>query len=367
MLNIRFAACLTVASLLLCASMPPAAALPLPKPREDVTKLDKPTIAYSTEGAYEIRLMDWDGGNDRLWMGDGKARFSGSADWSPDGKRAIVVVYDEDEWNYIPYLLDLRTGKVRNMLEWLPNANGFFTHPSWSPDGKWVAIIDTWYNQNALIRSNIYKVNVLTGKHVQLTNFPAREPGVDVVSWSPDGQKIAFDALEEPMLAFDVKNVNYEIYVMNSDGSNIVNLTDHPKGDLYPSWSPDGRKILFGTMRDDPFDLILYMMNSDGSGVERFMEDGSYIGPAVWSPDSKWIAYFGGSVDPNNPKPIGVYLAHVETRKKKLIKRDAGFPTWVMAGKSRFLSIDPSGKKHEQWGDVKEADAEAPQENASEE
>ena len=368
MLKIQFAACLTAVSLLLCASMPPAhAALPPPKPKEDVTKLDKPTIAYLTPEGYEIRLMDWDGGNDRLWMGDGKARFSGGAYWSPDGKRAVVVVYDEDEWNYIPYLLDLRTGDVQNLLEWLPKGEeGFFTHPSWSPDGKWVTIINTWYNQNGVPRTNLYKVNIYARKYVRLTDFPERLPGSGFMSWSPDGQKIAFDALEEPMLDLEA-NVKYDIYVMNSDGSNIVNLTDDPRADLYPSWSPDGRKIMFGTLRGDPGDLILYMMNSDGSGAERFMKEGGYINHVRWSPDSKWVVYFGGPgpADPNDPKPLGVYLAHVATRKKKLIKRDAAFPTWVLAGKSRFLSVDPSGKKHEQWGNIKEADA--PKENASEE
>ena len=57
---------------------------------------------------------------------------------------------------------------------------------------------------------------------------------------------------------------------------------------------------------------------------------------------------------------------HVSTRRAALIKPGVDSPTWVMAGKSRFLSVDPAGKKHGQWGDLKEADA--PQEkNADEE
>ncbi len=369
MLKIRFAAFMTAASLLLCASMLSAhAVLPLPKPKEDVTKLDKPTIAYLTPEGFEIRLMDWDGGNDRLWMGDGKARFSGSAYWSPDGKRAAVVVYDINDGTYTTYLLDLRTGGVQNLLEWLPEGGvgHHFTDPFWSPDGKWVGITEGWYVTGVVFGANIYKVNVYNEKHVQLTDFPFRNPAFGTPSWSSDGQKIVFGMLDKPRLRDDAKVIN-DIYVMNADGSNIVNLTNHPKADAYPSWSPDGQKIGFETLRDDPRDAVLYMMNSDGSGAERFIENGSYIGHLYWSPDSKWIVYFGGSIDPNDPKPLGVYLAHVAARKEKLIKPDGDSPTWVLAGKSRFLSIDLSGKKHEQWGDIKETEAEAPEENASEE
>ena len=48
-------------------------------------------------------------------------------------------------------------------------------------------------------------------------------------SWSPDGQRIVFDSSRDG---------NYEIYVMDSDGSNPHRLTDHPAADWFPSWSP---------------------------------------------------------------------------------------------------------------------------------
>ena len=56
-------------------------------------------------------------------------------------------------------------------------------------------------------------------------------------SWSPDGTKIVFHT---------TRDGNYEIYTMNSDGTNQTNISNNPSTDEYvPSWSPDGTKIVF--------------------------------------------------------------------------------------------------------------------------
>jgi dipeptidyl aminopeptidase/acylaminoacyl peptidase len=56
---------------------------------------------------------------------------------------------------------------------------------------------------------------------------------------------------------------NGEIYVMNSDGSGVTRLTNHPYPDYDPSWSPEGTKIAFNGYR--PFASGIYVMNPDGS------------------------------------------------------------------------------------------------------
>ncbi|MFZ3085436.1 MAG: hypothetical protein WA097_02185, partial [Candidatus Hydromicrobium sp.] len=66
--------------------------------------------------------------------------------------------------------------------------------------------------------------------------------------------KIAFDSM---------RDLNYEIYIMNADGSGQVNLTNNPAGDSTPSFSPDGSKIAFESARDGNFEI--YTMNVDGS------------------------------------------------------------------------------------------------------
>jgi murein DD-endopeptidase MepM/ murein hydrolase activator NlpD len=80
-----------------------------------------------------------------------------------------------------------------------------------------------------------------------------------------------------------------EIYVMNKDGSNQVNLTNNDTGDSYPCWSSDGSKIVFISDRDGNGEI--YVMESDGNNQKRLtntIEDEEY---PCWSPDGNWIAF----------------------------------------------------------------------------
>ena len=84
---------------------------------------------------------------------------------------------------------------------------------------------------------------------------------------------------------------NYEIYMMNPDGSEQVNLTLHPAIDLDAAWSPTGEQILFVSDRGGTRDL--YLMDADGSNVRRVFKRKIEVWRTrpTWSPDSKQFAY----------------------------------------------------------------------------
>src|SRR5204863_5095230 len=77
-------------------------------------------------------------------------------------------------------------------------------------------------------------------------------------SWSPDGAKLAFTS---------VRDGNWEIYVMNADGSGQTRLTNNAATDDVSAWSPGGAKIAFASNRDGNYEI--YVMNADGTGQTR--------------------------------------------------------------------------------------------------
>jgi Tol biopolymer transport system component len=84
---------------------------------------------------------------------------------------------------------------------------------------------------------------------------------------------------------------------MSADGSNVRRLTNSPGSDRDPAWSPDGRRIVFSSTRDDTGNLsefansALYVMNADGTAQTRITSYPGTDHQAAWSPDGSSIAF----------------------------------------------------------------------------
>jgi len=128
--------------------------------------------------------------------------------------------------------------------------------------------------------AEIYVMNADGSGQTRLTNDPR---GDTEPVWSPDGTKIASQVNLGP---------DAEIFVMNADGSGDVNITNSPATvDLRPSWSPDGTKIVFVSRPSVGGNNDIWVMNADGSGKDQLTTDpGSDLEP-VWSPDGTRIAF----------------------------------------------------------------------------
>ena len=94
------------------------------------------------------------------------------------------------------------------------------------------------------------------------------------------GEKIAFASNRDG---------NFDIYVMNADGTNPIRLTNNGGFDEDPSFSPDGSKIAFVSDRDSG-NAEIYVMNADGSNITRLTNSGVDFEPS-FSPDGSKIAF----------------------------------------------------------------------------
>ena len=88
-------------------------------------------------------------------------------------------------------------------------------------------------------------------------------------SCSPDGNHIVWRRVIEADSTSD-RQYNSEIFLMRRDGSNPINISNHPAFEGYPRWSHDGSKIVFVSNRSGLEQI--YTMNTDGAQVQRLVE-----------------------------------------------------------------------------------------------
>lgn len=168
-------------------------------------------------------------------------------------------------------------------------------------------------------RDGNWEIYVMDSNGQNVHNL-TRNPADDTQPvWSPDGSKITF---------ISNRDKNQEIYVMDADGQNLHNLTQNAADDNQPAWSPDGKQLAFISFRGGNAELFL--MDSTGAS-QRLTNNSSEDSNPVWSPDGKQLAF-----ESKRNGDIGIYVVDLDSRKERRLTKDRSdnrFPVWSPDGK----------------------------------
>ena len=201
--------------------------------------------------------------------------------WSPNNRRLAFVGND------VPYIINADGSSLKQLLKESSCSKTPTYDIRWLSDSKQIAF-KVSCNGSTADDSGVLAVYLSDTTKKQGTKL-IQDLDTDKISsglfLSPDGKRAAF-----------VKN--NDIYVMNTDGSKVANITNQPgeysSGGSYLTWSPDGTRLAFYVGQYPKQQL--YVINADGSNLTNLTNNPDneiYNGNVAWAPDSSQIAFYG--------------------------------------------------------------------------
>ena len=210
-------------------------------------------------------------------------------EWSPDGSR-IAFAASDGEGEIGLHLMNADGSNQISLVSASELAANALWGAAWSPDGAKIAFIALEDRE-----TDIYVVNVDGSNLQRLIESDAIAPEL---VWSTDGLRIAFT--RTTFASEEDYEGDSDIYVMNADGSDSLQLTDNPGQDRWPVFLPNGQEIAFQSTRDGADSI--YLINVDGSNLrlltqvkpeplpDDYLSAPTFQGRVAWSPDRTKIA-----------------------------------------------------------------------------
>jgi TolB protein len=252
-------------------------------------------------------------------------------DWSPDSAFLLTAGSTHEGGDSEIYLLR----SDGSGLQALTDNQVMDSTPAWSPDGTQIAYLSGFPEATLMVMS-------ATGENLRpLTIDLAVNREVQPV-WSPDSQVIAF-VVDGEHVGLDQLS---EIYIVHADGTSLRQLTNTGGVNLNPRWSPDGTHLVFYGYAPGAFDDVsdtsslrteVFLMNADGSDLVDLTQNSGLDYQPAWSPDGEWIAFASTRIwQSENPRG-GIFIMRPDGSDLRMVTseppfneggREANSPVW---------------------------------------
>jgi Tol biopolymer transport system component len=259
---------------------------------------DRKSIAYSTikynPQVSAIYLMNHKRETTKIIEHENQVIFS--LKFSPDRSQLVYFVEDYELAisRYRIAVVNIDGSNERYLTSLTSGGKSSAGDPSWSTNSD--KILFTY------IENNSYHICTVSAVGGPITRLISNDDYAYHARWSPDGKKIVFQSRRDNIARFG-------IYVMHSDGSHLTRISHGQE----PEWSPDGKKIIYADWSDDTYTEQLYVINGDGSGKKQLTKaDGGHFDP-TWFPNGKNIAYI------KNYPQVDIYTMNIETSKENRV------------------------------------------------
>lgn len=206
-------------------------------------------FASNRTGDFEIYVMNIDGSN-QTNLTNSPTSTDDNPDWSPDNTE--IAFSSDRDGNREIYIMQADGNLPINITQ----NPALDTEPNWFEDNRLLLGTGEWitFSTNRDGNREIYMMRTDGSGQINISNAPGDDTQPAA---RPDGQRVIFVA---------TRDGNQEIYQMNTDGTNQRRLTNNPASDQQPAWSPDGNWMIFTTNRDGNQELYVYRMDGSQSG-----------------------------------------------------------------------------------------------------